>query len=58
LYILFIEENTKYAIREGCLTIAMEVLKLTNDKNFQTTVIALLLNLTHLIGYNFEVLKK
>jgi len=51
----FLEENTKCALKEGCLLITMEVLKTNIDENIQPVVIGLLLNLTHLDDYNYKV---
>lgn len=48
------EENTKCALKEGCLSITMEVLKTNINENIQPVVIGLLLNLTHLNDYNYK----
>lgn len=36
----------------------MDVLKINTDENLQPVLIGLLLNLTHLDDYNYEVLNK
>uniref|UniRef100_A0A2S2NU52 Rap1 GTPase-GDP dissociation stimulator 1-B n=1 Tax=Schizaphis graminum TaxID=13262 RepID=A0A2S2NU52_SCHGA len=48
------EENTKCALKEGCLLITMELLKTINNENIQPVIIGLLLNLTHLDDYNYK----
>ncbi|KAE9537611.1 hypothetical protein AGLY_006634 [Aphis glycines] len=48
------EENTKCALKEGCLLITMGLLKTNINENIQPVVIGLLLNLTHLDDYNYK----
>ncbi|XP_015371329.1 PREDICTED: uncharacterized protein LOC107166977 [Diuraphis noxia] len=48
------EENTKCALKEGCLLITIEVLKTNINENIQPVIIGLLLNLTHLNDYNYK----
>lgn len=51
----FLEENTKHALKEGCLLITMDLFKNNTEEHFQIVLIGLLLNLTHLDDYKYKV---
>ncbi|XP_025418449.1 uncharacterized protein LOC112689130 [Sipha flava] len=48
------EENTKHALKEGCLIITMKVIKTISEESLLSVLIGLLLNLTHLDGYSYK----
>lgn len=52
-----VEENTKRALKEGCLLITLDVLKNNTEEKLQPILIGLLLNLTHLDDYDYKVHK-